>query len=150
MVDPGSDYAATARRARSGAGISPSAALGGAAGAAWSRGRQERPVLERVHRLPESVVAVADQLVLGEQPLERLRHELLAVSQVVEDLGLENEMPAVHPQAGLRDIANARHLAAGSRQDEVITQLRLHAEKARDPVVPPEMLELRRHRHIRG
>src|SRR2546430_8655816 len=43
MVDPGSDYAATARRARSGAGISPSAALGGAAGAAWSRGRQERP-----------------------------------------------------------------------------------------------------------
>src|SRR2546430_8411828 len=45
------------------------------------------------------------------------------------------------PQAGLRDIANARHLAAGSRQDEVITQLRLHAEKARDPVVPPEMLE---------
>src|SRR2546430_16130110 len=53
------------------------------------------------------------------------------------------------PQAGLRDIANARHLAAGSRQDEVITQLRLHAEKARDPVVPPEMLELRRHRHIR-
>src|SRR3989475_1836233 len=105
-------------------------------------------VLERVHRRPEPIVAVGQQLVLGEEPLERVRHEVFAVPQVVEDLALENVIPTVDAQTGLRGLPNARDLAAGSRYHEVIAQMRLHAEKARDPAVSSEMLEFRRQRQV--
>src|SRR3989449_7314967 len=105
-------------------------------------------VPERVHGLPEPVVAVRQQLILGEEPLKRIHHEVLAVPQVVEDLRAKNEEAAVDAQAGLPDVLDARHLPVVLRHDKVIAQLRPDAEEARDPVAPPEMLKLRRERQV--
>src|SRR5207245_9779812 len=100
-------------------------------------------VLERVHGYPEPVVAVGEELVLSHEPLERVHHEVSTVSQIVEDLGLEDEVAAVDTEARLPDVLDAGHLAAVARRDEVVAQLRRHAQEARDVVVAPEMLELR-------
>src|SRR5689334_25255233 len=54
-------------------------------------------VLEGVHRRPESVVLVGHQLVLLDQPPERLLDQLLARPDVVEDLTPEEEVAAVDP-----------------------------------------------------
>src|SRR2546426_2153312 len=105
-------------------------------------------VPERVHGLPEPVVAVRQQLILGEEPLEGVHHEVLAVPQVVEDLRAKNEEAAVDAQAGLPDSLDARHLPVVVRHDKVIAELRPDAEVARDPVAPPEMLQLRRERQV--
>src|SRR5687768_15501536 len=59
--------------------------------------------LERVHRVPEPVVLVRGELVHPDQPLEALDDELFALVQVIEDLRLEREEPAVHPDVGLGD-----------------------------------------------
>src|SRR2546426_4109571 len=105
-------------------------------------------VPERVHGLPEPVVAVRQQLILGEEPLKRIHHEVVAGAQVVEDLRAKNEEAAVDAQAGLPDSLDARHLPVVVRHDKVIAELRPDAEVARDPVAPPEMLKLRRERQV--
>src|SRR5262245_10083421 len=50
-------------------------------------------VLERVHARPEAAVLVRHELVLADQPRERLEHEFLALVQMVEDRLLEDEVP---------------------------------------------------------
>ena len=54
-------------------------------------------VLERVHRRPEALVALGQQLPGGEQSMERLLHEVLAGPQLVEDLRAQHEVAAVDP-----------------------------------------------------
>ena len=81
--------------------------------------------------------------------MERVHHEVSTVSQIVEDLGLEDEVAAVDTEARLPDVLDAGHLAAVARRDEVVAQLRRHAQEARDVVVAPEMLELRGQRQVR-
>src|ERR1700740_1045025 len=54
-------------------------------------------VLESVHVQPEPVEGVGEQLPLGDEPRERLHHELLARPEVVEDPLAENEEAAVDP-----------------------------------------------------
>src|SRR5690348_5092678 len=55
-------------------------------------------VLQRVHRCPEAVVLVRDQLPFRGKALERLDHELLARADVVEELLLEDEVASVDPE----------------------------------------------------
>src|SRR6185369_13780791 len=55
-------------------------------------------ILERVHRLPETVVAIGHQLILPKQSPERLGHQLLTRADVVEYLPLEDEESAVDAQ----------------------------------------------------
>src|SRR5215813_1866618 len=51
--------------------------------------------LRRVHRHPETVVRVREQLVLLHESAERLLDELFAFLDVVEDLTAEREEPGV-------------------------------------------------------
>src|SRR5206468_12699572 len=60
-------------------------------------------VLERVHAAPVTLVLVGQQLLLCDQPLERLLDQLLARLDVVEDFGAEGEEAPVNPDPGLAD-----------------------------------------------
>ena len=61
-------------------------------------------VLDRVHRLPEALVGVGDQLFSLDQALEGLLHELLAGVDVVEHVPPKDEEPAVDPDVRLLDV----------------------------------------------
>src|SRR5229473_2717058 len=105
-------------------------------------------VPERVHGLPEPIVAVSQQLIPSHQPRECAHHKVLTVPQVVEDLRPENEESAVDAQSGLLDVLNARHLSVVPRENEVTGQGRPDAKEARDATLPPEPLELRWQWHV--
>jgi hypothetical protein len=51
------------------------------------------PVLERVHRRPEAVMPVRDQLPLRDKSLERFLDEFFPVFEIIEDLLPEGEKP---------------------------------------------------------
>src|SRR2546430_1584928 len=104
--------------------------------------------LERVHGLPEAVIAVGQQGVRGEGRWEGGHDELPAGPRRLEDRGPQEEETAVDPQARLPDVLDARDLAAVAGHDEVIAEMRLDAEEARDPTVPLEMLKLCRQRQV--
>src|SRR5262249_53265556 len=96
----GSDSAASALGARAGVGLERTAMLlfvpdfpGGAAPGVDLL--ELLAILEGAHRHPEAVVLVGHEPALGDEPLERLAHQLLAVAEVVEDLGPEDEEAAV-------------------------------------------------------
>src|SRR5690606_5543702 len=91
-------------------------------------------VLERVHALPEAVVAIRVQLALRDQTLERLVDELLALAKVVEDRLPENEEAAVNPVVQVLDRVDGRDGAVGVRVDEMEARVGLHADEGRDLV----------------
>src|SRR5207245_1197803 len=105
-------------------------------------------VLGRVHREPEAVVVVSQELVVAHQSLKRLKHQLVAVLDVIEDITAEDEEAAVHPESGLRDVAETADTAAVLRGHEVVAQVRLDAQEARHGVVRAEMGDLIRQREI--
>ena len=72
-------------------------------------------VLQGVHRRPEALVRIGDQLAALDQALERLFDELFAVVDVVEDLAAEDEEPAVDPELRAGDVLDpADELASES------------------------------------
>src|SRR5690348_3046313 len=62
------------------------------------------PVLHRVHRRPEAVIWIGDQLALFDQAVERLLYEVLAFFDEVEDLPAEDEVAGVDPDPALGDV----------------------------------------------
>src|SRR5262249_52739265 len=99
-------------------------------------------LLRRVHRHPEAVVVVGQELPLGEQALEGLEHQLFPFAQVVEDLLAEHEESTVDADPGFHDVVKAGDDAFGIRRDRMVGEIRLAAEEARDAAMLFEMLEL--------
>src|SRR2546426_12366244 len=52
-------------------------------------------VLKGVHGRPEAIVLERHKTTLAHQPLKRFAHELLAVADIVKNLPLHDEIPAV-------------------------------------------------------
>ena len=55
------------------------------------------PISERIHRPPKSIVLVRHQTPLPDQPIERFKHKLFPVADVIEDLVTENEISPIDP-----------------------------------------------------
>src|SRR5215467_9832234 len=55
------------------------------------------PLFERVHALPETVVAMAHELFCADEPLKWLPHEFLACFDVLENRAFEDKVAAVDP-----------------------------------------------------
>ena len=87
-------------------------------------------LLQRVHRRPEAVVAVREQLVGRGQPVERLLDEVLTGVQLVEELGAHDEVAAVDPDVRPRDVAHLAHAAVVVDRDDVEAVVRAHGEEA--------------------
>src|SRR5947207_869322 len=68
-------------------------------------------VLQRVHRSPEAVVGVRDELLAFDQPVEGLVDEFLARLNQLEHLALHHEVAAVDADVRARDVAYAAHRA---------------------------------------
>src|SRR5262245_17436627 len=105
-------------------------------------------VLERVHAAPVALVLVTDQLLLVDEPAERLFHQFLPVPHVSEDLGPEDEEAPVDPQAGLVDRAHAADHVAVERND-VAALRRPHRQEAAHLVPPQEVLDVPVQRQVR-
>src|SRR5262245_41962256 len=108
-----------------------------------------RLVLRGIHRHPEAIVRVREQLVLLHESAERLRDELFAFLDVVEDLAAEGEEPGVDAQTGLNDVLEALEASAAVERDEVIAQVWLHRDEAADRTTLPERLDLLRQVDVR-
>ena len=65
-------------------------------------------ILEGVHRHPEAVVFVGGEPAFGHEALEWLTHQLFARPQVLEDLLLEDEEPAVDADRRSADVLDRR------------------------------------------
>src|SRR5712692_5577245 len=63
-------------------------------------------VLQRVHRFPEALIVICDQLLPGDQSLEGLLHQVLALSDVIEDVPPKDKVSAVHPEVRARALLN--------------------------------------------
>src|ERR1700690_2019521 len=69
-------------------------------------------VLKRVHRREIPIVLISRQLLLFDQPLERLRDQFLSGSHVLENVLLENKKPAIDANMGLRQFFDLAHRSA--------------------------------------
>ena len=58
-------------------------------------------VLQGVHRAPEALMLEGKQLIGLDQPPEGRLDQLLALLQIVEDLGAEDEEAAIDPEVGI-------------------------------------------------
>ena len=101
-------------------------------------------VLEGVHTRPETVVGIPDQLLLSDQSFERLENELFLLTDVVENLLLENEVAAVDSDAAVIDGMNSVDQIAVALLygDRVVAQIGTDAEKAGKLVLLVEVLNL--------
>src|SRR5262249_7098399 len=99
------------------------------------------PVTERVHGPPEALVLAGHQLVVGDEPGERLEHELLALAHVVEDLGAEDEVAAIDPDVGPVGRAEPRHPAVAVDVGEVIGERWPDGDEAGDLPAALEVLQ---------
>src|SRR5215470_10061158 len=98
-------------------------------------------VLQCVHARPKSAMPIRSQLLQTNQSLEGLFDELLALLEIVEDLPLEGEEPAIDPQVGTTDMADVPDQAVvESHGMEALAWP--HAQKARELVLPAEVLEV--------
>ena len=88
-------------------------------------------VLQRVHRGPESLVPLREHLAGRHQPLQRLLDEVLAGSQLVEELPAQDEVTAVDPDVGAHHVAHRPDAAVVGHRDHVEAVVRAHREEAR-------------------
>src|SRR5262245_28872226 len=100
---------------------------------------QPLTVLERVHRHPEAVVGIGDELAFPDEALEGLQHELLSVVDVLEDLLAEGEEAGVDPEVDPGDVRDAGDAAVPLERDEVVGEVRLHAQEGADLAVVLEV-----------
>ena len=97
------------------------------------------PVAERVHRGPEAVIAIAEDLVALDEPGEDVRNQVLARPDLVEDLPTEHEVAAVQPEIRLAHVLDAADLAASLEPDEVERVARgPYREERGELAAPPE------------
>src|SRR5438034_4823221 len=68
-------------------------------------------VLERVHRAPKSAVSIDRQQSFLDEPVEWLRHELIALLDVAEDLFAQHEIAAVDQELLVRATSDTRREA---------------------------------------
>src|SRR5581483_2458312 len=106
-------------------------------------------VLECVHRRPEAVVFVRQELLLFDQSLERLVEQLLAILYVVEYFSTENEVTSVDPDIGAVHIFNGLDDASGTQRNEVAAEVRADTEKARKFLLAFEAIDLLRQLQVR-
>src|SRR5690348_3168066 len=101
-------------------------------------------IFECIHAGPESVISVADQLLLFDEALERLSNEFLFVAHVIENLVFENEESAVDPHRPVVNGVNAGNEAAIFlfERHQVIAEIRPYAKKTRDLILLMEMVDL--------
>ena len=76
-------------------------------------------VLDRVHRLPEALVAVREQLSVLYQPAERPDDEILSWVDVPEDVAAEDEETAVDPDVCLLHVVDRPDRAVGVGVDDM-------------------------------
>src|SRR5579859_399382 len=103
-------------------------------------------ILESVHAGPESIVGVADQLLLRNQPMKRLNHQFLFVADVAKNVLFENEKPAVNSYIAVANGVNVGNQAAIAffNRDEVITEVRPDTKKAGNLALVVKMVQLLR------
>ncbi len=94
-------------------------------------------VLERVHRRPEPLVALSEDLPRRQQPLQRFLDEVLARAKLVEELPAEDEVAAVDPDVGPHHVAHGPNPPVRLHRDHVEAVVRAHREKARHRVLLP-------------
>src|SRR4029453_4429979 len=105
-------------------------------------------VLECVHRAPEPVVFISQQLTSLQQPLKGLMDELFAIPDVIEDLAPEDEEPAIDADWRFGDVLNRRHDSARLARHEVVTDARLDTDEAGDRLLLTKVLQLVRQRQV--
>src|SRR4051794_8112746 len=98
-------------------------------------------VLQRVHRGPEALIRVGDQLLVGDESLERLLDELLAGLDVVEDRPAEDEEAAVDSQTAVGDMVDAGDDAVVPPADDVERMGRPDRQECGDLVAGLEILD---------
>jgi hypothetical protein len=106
-------------------------------------------ILERIHRREETVVLISDQLLFFHQTLKGLEHKLLAIAYVPKNIALQNEHSAIDTDAAAREFLDVGDEPIGPRLDDVIAEIRLHADKSRNLVVLAREIEIGRKRQIR-
>ena len=106
------------------------------------------PILEGIHRHPESVVGIRGEAPGGNQALERFLNKLFSRFEVIEDLGPERKVTAVDPNAGPADVLQPCDATVVGQGDEVIAQIRLDAYERRDRAALTEMRQLRWQRQV--
>src|SRR3954453_3459816 len=106
-------------------------------------------LLQRVHRRPEALVAIRDQLARRDQPAERLLDELLTLLEVVEDVVAEDQVAAVDPQGAVVHRPDVGDRPVGVRLEDVGGEARLDGEHARDLALALDALDARLERRVR-
>src|SRR3954453_16685758 len=106
-------------------------------------------LLERVHRRPEALVAIRDQLARRDQPAERLLDELLTLLEVVEDVVAEDQVAAVDPQGAVVHRPDAGDRPVRVRLEDVGGEARLDGEHAGDLALALDALDARLERRVR-
>src|SRR4051794_13289186 len=102
-------------------------------------------VFECVHATPESIVRIANELLLLDESLEWLNHEFLACSHVVKDLFAKDEVTAIYPYGSISDWLNSGNQArVGVAGDNVIAQVRQHTQETGDSILATEVVKLTR------
>src|SRR6185369_11272574 len=72
---------------------------------------EDLSVFQRVHGTPESLVLICLELIILDQALERLQHQLFTIADVVENLSPEEEESAIDPKVGALRSADVAHAA---------------------------------------
>jgi len=101
-------------------------------------------VLECVHTRPEPIIRVANQLLFFDQPVERLDYEFLFLTDVIENLLLENEKASVDPNRAIVNGMDPRDEAAVAllQGHQMIAEVRSDTEEAGNFVMLVEMFQL--------
>ena len=101
-------------------------------------------IFECVHTCPEAIVGVADQLLLGHQPLERLNDELFLITDIIKDFLLKNEKPSIDPQVAVIQGVNSGNKIAIAllQRDHVVAEVGPDAEEARNLILFVKVVKL--------
>src|SRR6266851_1580679 len=110
---------------------------------------QELTLLERVHARPETVVPVRQQLLGGDQALERLDHELFSRPHVVKHFAAERKEPAIDADVCIGDAPNALHDAVLLKVDEMERPGRSDRHEGADPAAAAKPVQVPGEREIR-
>src|SRR3954468_9314731 len=89
----------------------------------------------RVHRLPEAVVTVRDELTLPRETFERLRLEHRLVGEVLEHLRFEHEETGIHISVGLRLLTEPLDNTLLTEIHDAETRQRADGRDGREPPV---------------
>ena len=100
------------------------------------------PILERVHRLPETIELIRRQFARLNQSLEWFTHKLLTLSHVFEDFTPESEESAVDPNRRLTDVFNGRDAPSVRNGNQMVAQVWLDADKARHGVLAAKVRQM--------